>query len=462
MVLVFFLLPDQQPIAGDVFDPTELCVNPFRHHGYLTVDAETNTRLFYLLFEADDPDAPLMLWTNGGPGASSMATAFGNGPYNVVGEQLVQKNPYAWTSHFHMLYIDHPAPVGFSVTDRENFPSGPDADEQDAEQVVEALRQFFAGDGQRFADRPFYLGGISYAGHYVPWIASKIMEAGNPFNLQGLLLTSPTIDFHVNAQYLARTNYLVGRYTDHFYENAAQPLTQAIQSFIEQEQFFNAALAFVQLNIGPITPETGFPNVNEPNGSRGHYQGSFNNPYNHDLYPPQEPSTLTLFLNNPNIQHLLDVNKEWVSLRDETVLGFGEVLTRSVAHKYEELLQNHPDFRIHLIQGNVDMINPVIATRQIVKNFNWEGQEELNEQGGTLWFLEPDVAGGFFYHARNLTYVETFYVPHSINSYTPKQAYAAMVHFADNISYNRVVEVPNAYPDCYVIDRPIGHEEDPD
>lgn len=54
--------------------------------GYFTVDKTYNSNLFFWFFPAlnDNASAPVMLWLQGGPGASSLIGLFGeNGPFSV-------------------------------------------------------------------------------------------------------------------------------------------------------------------------------------------------------------------------------------------------------------------------------------------------------------------------------------------------------------------------------------------
>ena len=73
--------------------------------------------LFWFFESRKDPcNAPLAIWLNGGPGASSTASALGeNGPC-IVSEDSnsTTLNPWSWNNEVNMLYIDQPVQVGFS------------------------------------------------------------------------------------------------------------------------------------------------------------------------------------------------------------------------------------------------------------------------------------------------------------------------------------------------------------
>eukprot|EP00624_Nannochloropsis_granulata_P001308 evm.model.NODE_16386_length_9479_cov_30.199177.2 len=88
--------------------------------GYLNLKG-TEKNIFYWYVEAEEkPDeAPLVFWTNGGPGCSGL---FGfmneNGPFRpTVDGRAVHLNPYSWNKIANMLFVEQPVTVGFSYTD---------------------------------------------------------------------------------------------------------------------------------------------------------------------------------------------------------------------------------------------------------------------------------------------------------------------------------------------------------
>ena len=153
-----------------------------QYSGFISAEAGTPTagherRLHYILVLAvnDPQDAPVVLWTNGGPGCSSL-----EGYMNEMGplrpdpddpdRKRLTRNPYTWQLHANMLYLEHGVGVGFS------YSNGGDVqldDEADARDVHNFLRNFFfPQEGQEgypeLAGNEFFLTGESYAGVPTP------------------------------------------------------------------------------------------------------------------------------------------------------------------------------------------------------------------------------------------------------------------------------------------------------
>ena len=98
------------------------------YSGFL--DAGPGAHFHYLFAEQEagadgrrPDDGPLVLWLNGGPGASSMMGAFTElGPVVLAadapdGSPRLQLNPFAWTQAATMLFLESPTGVGFSWCD---------------------------------------------------------------------------------------------------------------------------------------------------------------------------------------------------------------------------------------------------------------------------------------------------------------------------------------------------------
>lgn len=186
---------------GDIHEGQKAARNPNffgdkeSYSGYLTVNKTTNANLFFWYFKSETApqDAPVILWLQGGPGASSLVGAFlENGPYKF--NSKVEQRKYYWSQRFHVIYIDNPVGTGYSFTDGGGYA----VDESEIGiTLYDSLTQFFMLFPE-LRRNDFYVAGESYAGKYVPALAFHIYKnnqnATNYIKLRGIALGNPIID----------------------------------------------------------------------------------------------------------------------------------------------------------------------------------------------------------------------------------------------------------------------------
>jgi vitellogenic carboxypeptidase-like protein len=130
--------------------------------------------MFFWFFPAQNGNksAPVLLWLQGGPGATSLFGLFNeNGPIQVNTDGSLTERPINWNSLYSLLYIDNPVGTGYSFTSNDQ---GYTRSQDDvARDLYSALSQFFQIYTD-YASSPFYVTGESYAGKYVPSITYKI------------------------------------------------------------------------------------------------------------------------------------------------------------------------------------------------------------------------------------------------------------------------------------------------
>ncbi|KAL3418580.1 carboxypeptidase Y [Phlyctema vagabunda] len=144
-----------------------------------SIDVSEEKSLFFWFFESrnDAKNDPLVVWLNGGPGGSSMF-----GLFREIGPCLVNEygngtkfNPYSWSNHANMLFIDQPASVGFSTVNGTSE-GGPTTLLESAIDFEKFLVRFFGEVFPQFAKHSFHITGESFAGHYIPYFTSYIGE----------------------------------------------------------------------------------------------------------------------------------------------------------------------------------------------------------------------------------------------------------------------------------------------
>eukprot|EP00041_Stephanoeca_diplocostata_P017087 m.340016 g.340016 ORF g.340016 m.340016 type:complete len:676 (-) comp20589_c1_seq3:342-2369(-) len=222
------------PLRANVNFPESLVgtchINYDMHSGYIPVTP--TDFLFYWHFgpkEAPIADAPVIFWTNGGPGCSSMEGAISElGPLSLFqGKESsplytgrLSDNPYSWNAYAHLVTVDQPRYVGFSTgTGRNRIHSSIDA----AKDIVVFIRSWFEQYPEINRNTKVYIAGESYGGHYVPAWAEEIMahndalpsDDSERINFAGIALGNACVDNRMqidSAKYIEflRTAKLVG------------------------------------------------------------------------------------------------------------------------------------------------------------------------------------------------------------------------------------------------------------
>ncbi|EGB10394.1 hypothetical protein AURANDRAFT_52916, partial [Aureococcus anophagefferens] len=163
---------------------------PFKmHSGYVDVtdDSDGSRQLFFWFVESEyNPStAPVLLWTNGGPGCSGLGGFISEmGPFVPHADGTLGRRDYAWNKLANMLFIEQPAGVGFSTGAMDYYDDGMVA--RDNANFVARWRQRFPD----FAGRTLYLTSESYGGHYLPTLALELVKRGTP-NFGGFAVGNP-------------------------------------------------------------------------------------------------------------------------------------------------------------------------------------------------------------------------------------------------------------------------------
>jgi len=150
---------------------------------------------FYWLTPArsGNASAPLLVWLNGGPGASSIIGLFRElGPFTIADDGTIGEREFSWNEEFHVVFVDQPAGTGLSVATSEVGYANNQTDVGD--RFVLFLQAFYA-KYPSLRRNELWLTGESYAGKYLPAIANAIIDqrlhlgvAAAPIPLKGVAI----------------------------------------------------------------------------------------------------------------------------------------------------------------------------------------------------------------------------------------------------------------------------------
>ncbi|KAL2886377.1 Carboxypeptidase Y -like protein A [Ceratocystis lukuohia] len=180
-------------------NPKKLGIDSVKQYsGYLD-DDENDKHLFYWFFESrgDPKKDPVVLWLNGGPGCSSLTGLFLElGPASIDKKLKVVDNPFSWNNNASVIFLDQPVNVGFSYSKK------PVSTTTAASKDVYALLSLFFHQFPEYATQDFHIAGESYAGHYIPAMASEILEHPNRnINLKSVLIGNGLTDGYTQYAY---------------------------------------------------------------------------------------------------------------------------------------------------------------------------------------------------------------------------------------------------------------------
>lgn len=237
-----------------------LLPNVTSYAGFLTVDVECGSNMFFWFFpaEADYKTAPLSIWLQGGPGASSLYGLFNeNGPLALTPDGKLKPRKFTWTHASSYLYIDNPVGTGFSFANSTECYSRNET--QVGRNLLIAVKQFLALFPE-LKKAPLFVTGESYAGKYVPALAYAIhvdnQDSDSPINLTGIAIGNGLVDpgnqLHY-GDYLYQIGLIDSSDRDHFHEEE-----ELGRSYIAAGNWSGAFDVFDRLLNGDLTPEPSF------------------------------------------------------------------------------------------------------------------------------------------------------------------------------------------------------------
>ncbi|GAA0175326.1 serine protease [Lithospermum erythrorhizon] len=410
-----------------------------QYGGYVTVNQSAGTAFYYYFVEAqpqhhaNKSTLPLLLWLNGGPGCSSLAYGAMQelGPFRVHSDgKTLYKNRFAWNYAANVLFVESPAGVGFSYSNTtEDYVKG--GDKKTATYNLVFLLNWL----ERFPEykgREFYISGESYAGHYVPQLASNILyhnkiSKRNIINFKGIIIGNAVIDdeadtkgmfdyFATHALISDQTSMKINKYCD-FSSHDVRQSSLCQNATTEAEANINNIDIF---NIyGPLCLDTSLTNT--PKFSR-------------EVFDPCSDYYVYAYLNRPDVQNALHANV--------TKLDYDW-------HPCSNLIQNWIDspatiipllrefmangFRVWIFSGDTDGRIPVTSTKYSLNKMKLKMKTPWHP-----WFIEGQVGGYTQVYEGNVTFATVRGAGHQVPSFQPARALSLAMHFLSG------TELPNS------------------
>ncbi len=335
--------------------------------GYINVDQIKKNYLYYWFFESRATGqsgvsaSPLVIWLNGGPGASSLAGLFlENGPFLLkdTGENQAEitENESGWNQKVHLMYWDQPVGTGFSYTDSGSYAK---SEQELSEQFFNALQGFFElHEEYRACD--LYITGESYGGKYIPNMAKVIKDKNESLpeaqriNLKGLAIGDGWMYPRLQTQLQVNYGYEMG-FVDTLQKSTAETLYREFCDALDRKDMTAA------FNLGN--------NVSNMILSCG------GNP---DIYDVRRWSDLPInnlkdYLSCDNVKDAIHAKGDWQFADASSIVADNLMndLEKDVTGLFPELIEK---YRLLFYTGNFDMSCGYCGTEQILQSWNYENK----------------------------------------------------------------------------------------
>ncbi|KAJ7072804.1 carboxypeptidase C [Mycena amicta] len=426
-----------------VTEPTTLCDPTVKQYsGYL--DIAEDKHLFFWFFESrsSPSEDPLVLWLNGGPGcSSSTGLLFELGPCSIANEgRNTTFNPHSWNSNANMIFLDQPVNVGFSYAEEGTSVNNSPLAGKDVYAFLELFLQRFP----EYSKQAFHLSGESYAGTYIPHIASAIWQGNQQLaaaptpslkkiNLESLLIgngqTDPYVQMGTVAEYACEGPYPI-------YDDPEGPQCAALRSKVPTCQRmlkscysynsrFTCVPAMLYCNsqlYGPIM-QTGV-NVYDVRKKCDRSKDG-------DLCY-REMNWIDTWMNDAQNKVALgvDPSRTFASCNMEINQAF--MFQGDGGHNHAEPLTELVDGGVRLLiyAGNADIMCNYIGNERWLEVFESSFQSEYNAAKPIPWITASDgrlagsvrSAGGKGFTAGNVTFVTVFEAGHMVPFDQPEAA----------------------------------------
>ncbi|XP_076468861.1 venom serine carboxypeptidase-like [Babylonia areolata] len=369
------------------------------YSGYITVNKKYNSNMFFWFFPAEtlQSQAPVLLWVNGGPGRTSLVGALlENGPLevNAEGTQL-KRRAVSWTKHFSMLYVDNPVGVGYSFTKDK---AGLSSSMKDvSENLYSVLVQFFQMFPQ-FSHQPFYVGGQSYAGKYVPSLGCYIHERNTDpqtprkhiINFAGIYVGAGYCDPKHMMPVFPDFLYYTGLISNRLRLEMKKNFTNIVRERLERGKYRDTLDYLYEFFSRPsiIVGIDSVDNLLGEEETNDHLMEG-----------------LSRFMKSPATRLKLHVG----FASNPRVLLFSEEAANKIhadilldTSKENAFLMDH--YKVLHYSGNLDVVVNVPMTEAFLDHVQWAGQEEYRQHERQIWRVNGELAG-WFVTIRNFTRV---------------------------------------------------------
>lgn len=427
--------------------------------GYLNLP-NTQKQIHYWFVESETvPDtAPLVFWTNGGPGCSGLIGFMTEqGPFRPDKNGNLQLNPWRWNSIANMIFLEQPVGVGFSYSDNSaDYKIG---DSQAAQDNLQTILAFLIRFPQ-LAKSPLFITSESYGGHYMPTLASQIVDYNKInngiINFKGFAVGNPYTDYYSGVgaemetywgkQLLPKPSwdkYVASGCLDANIQLNSTACSTYIIEFMKKVGNLNPyALDYPVCVTSQQAWTTDMIRRSiEKKGTDidlGAFFSVFRTVPSLYEYQPCEDNYAANYLNNQAVKIAIHVKEDivWEECSRTVKYDYTDKML-PMEHYYKDLLNsvNDKNLRILVYSGDDDSVCGTIGTQKWVWNLGFDVKAN---KYWNVWEIDEQTAGYLtqfntpFSRKPRLTFATVHFAGHEVPTYKPKEAFYLFKAFLED------------------------------
>ncbi|KAI7899112.1 Alpha/Beta hydrolase protein [Cokeromyces recurvatus] len=378
-------------------------LNFTQYAGHIELSAKSNANIFFWMIEREIKTEPekLIIWLNGGPGCSSMDGLFlENGPFRVKKDLSLTLNEGGWQNYATNIYVDQPVGTGFSFANTDNYMHNMSQATDQFTLFLDKLFILFPNLRQQ----DLYIAGESYAGTYIPYFASRLLELNKKktteeekYNLQGIAIGNGWISsiHQYNAYYDYSVKYNL---IDHDRIPLVSAHLKTCQDEIKQNELIHIP------SCEKVLTDVMDNSIHEDKDGIRKCLNTYDIRLTEETYPncgltwPYELEEVTKYLRQSEVKKAIHAEKQILGWKECTALVSSEFNGDQSKPSYYEI-------QVLLFSGEYDLICNYIGTEYLIGNMTWNGSRGFsNTTVKESWKIDNRIAG-YYTQERNLTYV---------------------------------------------------------
>ncbi|CEQ38572.1 SPOSA6832_00002 [Sporobolomyces salmonicolor] len=376
-----------------------------------------------------------LLWFNGGPGCSSFdGSMMEIGPFRLVrgGNGELTEVEGAWNEYANVIFnadgpnsarpiiatVDQPVGTGYAYMETNAYVHDlPEA----AQHVVKFMEGFYKVFPE-FQNHDTYIAGESYAGQYIPYIASAFLSSRLPVasRLKGLLIGNGWIDPW--NQYPAYLDFALQAGVIKAGSDAEARVRKEVARCIENQEKWGKQNVKIHNGVcegilGSITDST-VQAVNGQNMCVNNYDVRLT-----DTHPacgmnwPPDLADIHPYLSRDDVKSAFHATRHtgpWVECNGQVGAQFYTPTSRPSVTLLPELLGKVP---ILMFAGAEDLICNHVGIEKMIEDLEWNGATGFGNVTADEWYVNGKNAGTWT-TARNLTYVKILDASHMVRLFS--------------------------------------------